>query len=95
MRALAILAAALALAGCATCPMPAPAPATQALASEGYALSGRVVSALAEGKLGGTRAIALNAELQRAQADLRAGKTAQAHAIIDSVNSAVAVANAP
>lgn len=89
MKVLGLLCAALALAGCATCPMAPPAPATQALASEGYALSGRVVSALAEGKLGGARAIALNAELQRAQADLRAGHTTAAQAIITSVQGEV------
>lgn len=52
-------------------------------------MSGRVVSALAAGKLGGARAIALNAELQRAQADLRAGHTAAAQAIITSVQEEV------
>jgi len=85
MRAMATLTAALALAGCATCPMPAQPPAAQALASEGYALSGRVVSALAEGKLGGATAIALNQQLQQAQADLRDGQTAAARAVINSV----------
>ncbi len=82
--------AALALAGCVSappvaCPAPPHTAQASALVVEGYALSGRVVSLLASGKLSGAEAIRLNDELQAAQAEIRAGKTAEARAKINSV----------
>lgn len=77
------------LAGCATMPTPGcQAPQTAqstALASQGYALVGTVSSLLIAGKLDGKTAIALNADLQKAESDIRAGKSAEARALIDGV----------
>ena len=86
--------AALALAGCVSappvaCPAPPHTAQARALVVEGYALSGRVVSLLASGKLSGAAAIRLNGELQSAQAEIRAGKTAEAQAAINSVKAAL------
>ena len=90
MKALVCIAAAL-LAGCATVPTTtcrAPqSPASSALAARGYALVGTVSSLLIAGKLDSKTAIALNAELQSAEADLRAGNTAEARALIESVKA--------
>ena len=90
MKALVCIAAVL-LAGCATAPPPAcvapPSPQDNALAARGYALVGTVSSLLIAGKLDGKTVIALNAELQRAEADLRAGKTAEAQALIEGVQA--------
>ena len=83
---------ALALGGCATAPPACVAPQTTqstALASQGYALAGRVVSLLAAGKLPPATAIRLNGELQQAQADIRVGKSAEAQAVIQSVKSEI------
>ncbi len=84
--------AALALAGCVSappvaCPAPPRTAQASALVAEGYALSGRVVSLLASGKLSGAAAIRLNGELQAAQAEIRAGKTVEAQAAINSVKA--------
>lgn len=85
--------AALALAGCASAPpvacQRAMTPQANALADEGYALAGRVVSQLANGKMSSTVAIKLNAELQSAQADIRAGRVAQAQVLISAVKQHV------
>lgn len=93
MRAL-VLVGVLALAGCAAgppvgCPDPVPTAASDALASQGYALAGRVNSLLLAGKLSGQKDIALNQQLQSAQADIRTGKIAKARALIDSVSAAL------
>ena len=88
MKALVCIAAAL-LAGCATVPATtcrAPqSPASSALAARGYALVGTVSSLLIAGKIDGKTAIALNSQLQTAEADLRAGNTAEARTLIDGV----------
>ena len=90
MKALVCLAAVL-LGGCATVPAPTcsapPSQQDSALAARGYALVGTVSSLLIAGKLDGPTAIALNAELQAAEADLRAGKTAEARTLIDGVKA--------
>lgn len=87
------LIAALAFAGCASAPpvacQPPATPQASALADEGYVLAGRVVSLLADGKMSSTVAIKLNAELQSAQADIRAGQTAQAQVLIEAVKQNV------
>ena len=82
--------AALALTGCVSgppvgCQQAAFTAQSNVLASQGYALAGRVISLAASGKIPGSTAIQLNAKLQTAQADIRAGKTAEAQALIDSV----------
>ena len=88
MRALVAILA-LGLAACATqipsqCVSPRSAQQVSA-ADQGFTLAGRVASLLAAGKLSPTVAISLNQKLQTAQADIRAGKTAEAQALIDSV----------
>ena len=90
MKALVCIAAVL-LTGCATVPTTtcrAPqSPASSALAARGYALVGTVSSLLIAAKIDGKTAIALNAELQSAEADLRAGNTAEAQTLIDGVQA--------
>lgn len=83
----------LALTGCAagppvSCQAPVTAQST-ALATNGYALAGKVISALSADKIPGAIAIRLNGMLQQAQADLRAGKVAEAQALFDSVEKAL------
>jgi len=81
------LLAALTLTGCASCPQPATPVSAQgnALALVGYSLAGRLASAVMAGTVPSATAVRLNAELQTAQADLRAGKVAEARTLIDSV----------
>ena len=81
-----IAAALLALAACNTLPPPAASPTppdTPAVAV--YRLRGEVASLLAEGKLSGSEAIALNHDLQLAQAELSIGDATDAQKLIDSV----------
>jgi outer membrane murein-binding lipoprotein Lpp len=81
-----VAAAVLILSGCAApCPQMTRSPAVASLADQGYALAGQVDSLLAAGKLAPATAIRLNGELQKAQTDLRAGDSAGAAALIQSV----------
>lgn len=55
------------------------------MASQAYALAGRIISLEAEGKIGAQESIKLTTELRAAQTDIRAGKTAEAQAAINLV----------
>ncbi len=89
MNRIALACMALALAGCVSAPRRAcVAPETTAsvsMSSQAYTLAGRVISLGATGKISAQQSIKLTAKLQKAQADIRAGKTAEAQALIDSV----------
>lgn len=84
-RPLSVTIAALALGGCASCPAPTPSGPSQSLTLTAYGLAGEIDSLLAEGKLSPAVALRLNGELQRAQADLRAGNSVGAAALITEV----------
>lgn len=80
--------AVLALAACASCPAPkAPSGISRSLTLTAYGLAGTVDSLLAGGKLAPQVAIRLNAKLQRAESELRAGQTATARRDIDAVKA--------
>lgn len=93
-----LICGALGLSACAPVPQavaprvtcaPQASPETTALASQGYALGGRVISLLAAGKLSGSAAIAMNRKLQTAQADIRAGQPAAARSLIQAVRGSL------
>lgn len=73
----------LVLAGCNTLPAPKPAADTPTVAV--YRLRGEVASLLNEGRISGSEAIALNHDLQLAQAEMSLGDMADAQKLIDSV----------
>jgi hypothetical protein len=88
-----VLAASLTLtafaSGCAVAPPPAAPVGPQSAYTQLYGLEGQVASLTAEGKLAGSGAVALDAELQAAKADLDRNDTADAQKLMGVVSAAL------